>query len=107
MKNSRLFGVCWLRERIVYLLSYTIYINVIFGPLERKTDFTVFQTDNICAVVIAFPLATFIWPIKLFYDSKKCIVSFDVHGTVHRNINLIERTNKMQPCSRIYYSNVS
>jgi hypothetical protein len=31
----------------------------------------------------------------------------DVHGSVHRNINLIERTNKMQPCSRIYYSSVS
>jgi len=31
----------------------------------------------------------------------------DVHGSVHRNINLIESTNKMQPCSRIYYSNVS
>jgi len=30
-----------------------------------------------------------------------------VHGSVHRNINLIERTNKMRPCSRIYYSNVS
>jgi hypothetical protein len=27
-----------------------------------------------------------------------------VHGSVHRNINLIERTNKMRPCSRIYYS---
>jgi hypothetical protein len=31
----------------------------------------------------------------------------DVHGSMHRNIKLIERTNKMQPCSRIYYSNVS
>ena len=31
----------------------------------------------------------------------------DVHGFVHHNIKLIERTNKMQPCSRIYYSNVS
>ena len=31
----------------------------------------------------------------------------DVHGSMHRNINLIERTNKMRPCSRIYYSNVS
>jgi hypothetical protein len=30
-----------------------------------------------------------------------------VHGSVHRNINLTERTNKMQLCSRIYYSNVS
>ena len=32
---------------------------------------------------------------------------FDVHGSMHRNIKLIERTNKMQPCSRIYYSDVS
>ena len=32
---------------------------------------------------------------------------FDVHGSVHLNINLIERTNKMQTCSRIYYSIVS
>jgi hypothetical protein len=31
----------------------------------------------------------------------------DVHGSVHRNIKLIERTNKMQSCSRIYYSIVS
>jgi len=31
----------------------------------------------------------------------------DVHGSVRRNINLIERTNKMQPCSVIYYSSVS
>jgi len=31
---------------------------------------------------------------------------FDVHGSVHRNINLIERTNKMQTYSWIYYSNV-
>jgi hypothetical protein len=26
----------------------------------------------------------------------------DVHGSVHCNINLIERTNKMQPSSRIH-----
>jgi len=31
----------------------------------------------------------------------------NVHRSVHRNINLIERTNKMRPCSRIYYSSVS
>jgi hypothetical protein len=36
-------------------------------------------------------------------DSNK----FDGHESVHRNINLIETTNKMQPCSRIYYFNVS
>jgi hypothetical protein len=31
----------------------------------------------------------------------------DVHGSVHHNINRIEITNKMRPCSRIYYSKVS
>jgi len=31
----------------------------------------------------------------------------DVRGSVHRNTNLIERTNKMRPCIRIYYSSVS
>jgi hypothetical protein len=31
----------------------------------------------------------------------------DVHRSVHRNINPIEETKKMQPCSRIYYSSVS
>jgi len=40
-------------------------------------------------------------------EGRKVLPKFDVHGSVHRNINLIERTNKMQPCSRMYYSNVS
>jgi len=35
------------------------------------------------------------------------MINLDVHGSVHRNINLIERTNKMRQCSRIYYFNVS
>ena len=35
------------------------------------------------------------------------IIVLDVHGSVHRNIKLIERNNKMQPSSRIYYFNVS
>ena len=36
-----------------------------------------------------------------------CLSILDVHGSVHRNTKFIEKTNKMQPCSRIYYSNVS
>ena len=37
----------------------------------------------------------------------KLIKHLEVHGSMHRNIKLIERTNKMQLRSRIYYSNVS
>jgi len=33
--------------------------------------------------------------------------TFDVHGSVHHNTKLIEITNKMWLCSRIYYSNIS
>ena len=36
----------------------------------------------------------------------KDLTKLNAHGSVHRNINLKERTNKMQPYSRIYYSNV-
>jgi hypothetical protein len=35
------------------------------------------------------------------------LIKFDDHGSVHHNINRIEITSKMRPCSRIYYSNVS
>jgi hypothetical protein len=34
-------------------------------------------------------------------------VKLDAHRSVHRSINLIEKTNKMQPCCRIYFSSVS
>jgi len=42
-----------------------------------------------------------------FMSSDKIRYEVDVHRSVHRNINLIERTNKMRPCSRIYYFSVS
>jgi hypothetical protein len=43
------------------------------------------------------------------YLQAVCLLpsKLDVHGSVHRNIKLIERTKKMLPCSRIYYSIVS
>ena len=42
---------------------------------------------------------------KLSFETWNDI--FDVRGSVHHNTNRIEITNKMRPCSRIYYSNVS
>jgi len=37
--------------------------------------------------------------LKMYLGNK-----LDVHVSVHHNINRIEITNKMRPCSRIYYS---
>jgi hypothetical protein len=45
--------------------------------------------------------------LNLFLWSSERRVFFYVHGSLHRNINLTERTNKMQPCSGIDYSDVS
>jgi hypothetical protein len=49
--------------------------------------------------------------IALFFSAVSIklqgVSGLDVYGSVHRSINLIERTSKMQLCSRIYYSNVS
>jgi len=45
--------------------------------------------------------------IITFIEIGYLIVYLDVYGSVHRNIKLIERTNKIQPCSRIYYSDIS
>jgi len=59
---------------------------------------------------VSFPLNS----CKLYVtNSEVCKIklvrysNIDIHGSMHRNINVIERTNKMRQCSRIYYSNVS
>jgi hypothetical protein len=43
--------------------------------------------------------------LKMCTSTSKDVL--DIHGSLHHNINLIEITNKIRPCSRIYYSNVS
>ena len=52
-------------------------------------------------------VAVFKQMIYIFVKSACCVFYLDVHGSMHRNINLIEITKKMQTCSRIYYSKVS
>jgi hypothetical protein len=37
---------------------------------------------------------------------RSWVDNLDVHDSVHHSANHIEITNKMQPCTRIYYSNV-
>jgi hypothetical protein len=44
---------------------------------------------------------------KLVHNILSIFRQLHVYGALHRNTDLIERTNKMQPCSRVYYSNVS
>jgi len=52
------------------------------------------------------PITCSVYAMLLHYE-QLTYFPLGVHGSAHRNINLIERTNKMQPRSRIYSSNVS
>jgi len=61
----------------------------------------------LCSVkcsVIGQSLAIRRFPFK--YIASYLRYSFDTHGSVHRRL-LSRNTNKMQLCSRIYYSKVS
>ena len=53
--------------------------------------------------IVTVPSRSFL----LFLGFKLPWLPLDIHGSVHYNTNRIEITNKMRPCSRIYYSNVS
>ena len=55
--------------------------------------------------ILTHRMTEFINDLKPLIKAKHQI--FDVHGSMHRNTNLTEITNKMRPCGRIYYSNVS
>ena len=42
--------------------------------------------------------------ITLWNNANNTKSELDVHGSVRHNTNHIEITDKMQPCTRIYYS---
>ena len=57
-------------------------------------------------------LAPFSVPIKLMQNRlpellRELLYRYFPRAKHQKILKLIERTNKMQPCSRIYYSNVS
>jgi hypothetical protein len=86
-------------------MSQTILCNPFIYPTNSQLN---------CFKILKFTLIYTINAPTCFGLTKQssgaysiCFAKLDVHGSVHRNINLIERTKKMQPCSRIYYSNVS
>jgi hypothetical protein len=88
--------------------------NVVMENLCACVDFFVFcihfkgYDHSNCAIAIE-DVRNSHFPSVLLAEMIQGLLfcKLNVHGSVHRNINLIERTNKMQPCSRIYYSNVS
>jgi hypothetical protein len=89
---------------------------------RKNINFHISVYKNYTHNLIAYNLANYrkVRQVKYKYNVFSCTNPFsavrfvildsrqklDVHRSVHRNIKLIERTNKMQPCSRIYYSNV-
>jgi len=90
--------------------------HCLLQPLWKHSSITKYFLVNLteyyflCSLLKAEPTLerhTFIIYLSLHGSLTDSCWGFDVHGSVHRKINLIQRSNKMQPCSRIYYSNVS
>ena len=93
----------------IYIYIYThIYTHIYIYIYNIKWCVTIFTL-----FLIMFTIS-YIY-IYITYIQTSCVVTykqtifcvFDVHRPVHHNTNRIEMTNKMRPCSRIYYSNVS
>jgi len=84
---------------------YTFILHFLFAPsLPFYFTFYVWEAYYVDKIhILCFAK---IYSQPQFYDVR-VISLLDIHGSVHRNLNLIERTNKIQPRSRIYYSKVS
>ena len=107
LKNCCIWLVIYLNSILPYFESYVIVawrcislalvkINlVVFDGLLWRSYKHIWMSPQNYKIEALFPVGF------------KFVMSLDVHGSVHHNINPTEITNNMRPCSRIYYSNVS
>ena len=90
-------------------LIRSVFLNM---TLEGESHFNQTQRMKMYIKVFfyhgssALVILGFLHEIPRSHVNTQHSVRLDVHGSVHRNVNLIERTNKLQPYSIIYYSNV-
>jgi hypothetical protein len=89
--------VQWVRTAICVSLFYFIFCHL----LSSSSFLT------LLSIIYLFIYTLFIFNVMKFPKVHSIKLRLDVHKSVHRNIKLTERTNKMRPCSKIYYSNVS
>ena len=92
-----------MKSRIVMLKQSICHVYIIHFQ-KSVTNFT-----DIMKMNLTDNLHSKMYPTHELRQQKNNVINYklDVHKSMHHNINLIERTNKMQPCGRIYYSNVS
>jgi hypothetical protein len=104
-------------------LSYLLYVALTFSfrfdyaistALVKRKNYETVGFEKPFIVLLLLPSCVWkYFPRRLnsgtlyLMSSDKVRNEVDVHRSVHRNINLIERTNKMRPYSRIYYFSVS
>ena len=72
---------------------------VMFSAKFETSAFNFSTCQYVSLIEDEQPAATcFVTPNSLITEQLQHLF-FYVYGSVHRNINLIERANKMQPCS--------
>jgi hypothetical protein len=106
--------------KILLLLTYFIFVQSFlfyFGEtiLEYAMQtacfdsyfFVCFCCFGFIQLLLAFGIGIDLSAATFCYIKYLLDCELHVHRFVHHNINLIEITNKMRPCCRIYYSNLS
>jgi hypothetical protein len=89
--------------------------NVLLNPAQsHHLVFQAVVTGNYCVastqeayMTVAIAIRLHSYQNVIIWLRLNRLTYFDVHGSVHHNTNRIEITNKIQPCSSIYYYNVS
>jgi hypothetical protein len=74
--------------------------------LQETTNFSgvpnlCFRNEKILRRYILTKTQKLIVGLKI-NQTRLTVTGFDVHGSVHHNLNRVEITNKMRQCSRIY-----
>ena len=85
---------------IICPIVIEFYTNCDIFIASRRPQSNTYQCARLYLVNVRAPERH----IPIRFVQKKI---FDVYRSLHRNMKFIEITNKMRPCSRIYYFNVS
>jgi hypothetical protein len=117
--NELLVGPCW---RMCYIYFRTKFdekwchsVTYLFECSGTRLESLLACISCQVALIYSIPKCLNVnrlfclWSLQVTYclfGWRSCL-RLDVRGSVHCNIKFIERTNKMQRCSRIYYSTVS
>jgi hypothetical protein len=110
---------CYCMSQMTYITNYDSLSQMTYiNKMLRLWPNDVIRVHKTCTIIrrivtffpdmqCLFILCSCNCNCLFLYVLQRFSYLLDVRGSLHHNINLIKRSNEMQQCSRIYYSNVS